>query len=183
MSVKIVTNNFKRLLTFEGNQVKEFEKWKNEQRDKGAEIKFDKRNNIYCVGPTMDFEMYLNYVTFLNESYDSWLSYGYFDMGMVPYLMWPSFMDASPALEQMRKIARTAGVELIKVPSVSFLKHSYVSNGTDYWIFRDDLYLLCDYMRQAAPDAYPYNFASPEDACLSKFLEPLAVISKIQRGM
>lgn len=182
MSDKRITNNFKRLMTFDGSQVKEFEKWKNEQKERGAEIKFDKRNNIYCVGPTMDFEMYYNYVMYLNESYNDWLSYGYFDMGMVPYLMWPSFMDASPALEQMRKIARTVGVELIKVPSVSFLKHSYVSNGTDYWIFRDDLYTLCNFMNQADPAAYPYSLAGPDDACLSKFLEPLAQISRLQRG-
>lgn len=183
MSDKRVTNNFQRLMTFTGDQVKEFEKWKNEQKELGYKVQFDKRNNIWCVGPTMDFEMYYNYVMYLNSCYNEWLSYGYFDMGMVPYLMWPSFMDASPALEQMRNVARVVGVELIKVPSVSLLKNSYVSNGTDYWIFRDDLYQLCQYMSMVDSATYSYNMSGPDDACLSKFLEPLAGISIKMRGV
>lgn len=180
-SVKRVTHNFNRLMNFDGSAVQEFGKWRDEQIEKGARIAFDRRNHIYCVNPTMDYEMYYNYLNYLNESYNEWMNYGYFDMGMVPYMMWPSFMESSPALEQMRRVARQAAIDLVPVPSVSLLKPSYISNGVDYWIFREDLFKLSKFM-ESRSQSYNFGFNSPDEVSLSKFLKPLADISRAARA-
>jgi hypothetical protein len=161
--------------------MQEFNKWKSDMIDKGAKVIFDRRNNIYCVAPTMDYEMYYNYVMYLNSYHNEWVNTGYFDAGMVPYIMWPSFMDASQVMEHMRKLTRTIGIDLVSVPSVSFLKSTYISNAQDYWIFRDDLYKLMMIMEKSSPD-YRFNVSGPDDATLSKFLKPLADISIAARG-
>lgn len=181
MADKRVTINFQRHKVFKSEQDKEFASWRDDIQKTGAQVVYDRRNGIYCVAPTMDYEMYYNYCVYLNESYNEWVGYGYFDMGMVPYLMWPSFMDSSVVLEQMRNIVRTVGVDLVKVPAVSFLKNAYGSNGVDYWIFREDLFELCKALKAADPHVYNYDIASPEHVTLSKFLEPLAAISKVRR--
>lgn len=177
MADKRVTMNFKRFKVFGTEQDKEFAAWKEEAKKNNMQVAYDRRNNIYCVNPSMDYEMYYNYCEYLNQSYVDWLHYGYFDMGMVPYLMWPSFMDQSAVLEQMRAVTRTVGIELVKVPAVSFLKTAYASNGTDYWIFREDLKMLCDALREVDPVMYNFNISSLKDATLSNFLKPLADIS------
>jgi hypothetical protein len=129
----------------------------------------------------MDYEMYYNYVMYLNTCHNEWLGAGYFDAGMVPYMMWPSFMDSSGVMEQMRGIAKRLGLDLIAVPGVSFLKHSYISNGTDYWVFKEDLYKMACIMQETNPSLYAFNFKSPSDASLSGFLRPLAKISAAAR--
>lgn len=180
-TVKRVTDNFKRLINFDGNALQSWQKWKEEMQNKGAVVAFDRRNNIYCVSPTMDYEMYYNYINYLNEDYNEWKNYGYLDMGLVPYMMWPSFMDNSPLREQFRKLARLAGINLIQVNAVSFLKEGYSSVGTDYWIFKDDLYKLMKFLEAADP-MYRFNVDSPENATLSAFLKPLAEIQRSHRG-
>lgn len=179
--IKRVTANFQRLLNFDGSAVKEWKKYKEDQFAQGVTMAYDRRNNIYCIRPTMDYEMYYNYLNYLNECYSEWCGYGYFDAGLVPYLMWPSFMDNSPVMEQMRSVARVAGVELISVSSVSFLKEHYPASS-DYWVTREDLYKLAMYMQNASP-VYKFDFTGPDDVSLSKFVKPLADISKSMRGV
>lgn len=176
-----VTNNFKRLRNYDSSELQSFNSWKAEMINNNVPVVFDKRNNIYCVAPTMDFEMYYNYLQYLNESYNEWLSYGYFDMGMVPYIMWPSFIGNATVVDEMRNVAKMANVTLIDVPSVSVLKPSYTSYGTDYWIFREDLYKIAKYMESVSP-IYKFGIAGPEDATLSKFIKPLADIAVKLRG-
>jgi hypothetical protein len=183
MSEKIVTINFKRYKTFDGFNDGEFIAFKKEIEDKGGSMLFDRRNNIYCAYPTMNYEMYKNYLNFLNESYSSWLHYGYFDMGMVPYLMWPSFMDNSEILEHMRDIARAAGIDLVKVQAVSLLKPAYAGFGTDYWVFREDLYVLAKALEETSNGAFKFNIKRAGDINLSDFIEGLdATYKKIQAG-
>lgn len=179
--VKRVTANFTWVNRFDRNTMADFNKWRDDMISRGAKVSFDRRNNIYCVAPTLDYEMYYNYVTYLNQCHNEWINYGLFDCGMVPYMMWPSFMDNSPVMEQMRTVARRIGITLIPVPAVTFLKQSYVANGQDYWIFREDLYALMKTMEQAGPE-YTFDVSSPEEATLSKFLKPLADISRRSRG-
>lgn len=179
---KRVTSNFNRLITFSGDTLNDFSKWKEEQIAKGAQVAFDHRNNIYCVGPTMDYEMYLNYLNYLNESYSDWTNYGYFDLGMVPYMMWPSFMNASDILQQMKSVASRSGVNLIAVPSVSLLKQSYSSIGTDYWLFKDELFFLAKWLEKISTN-YRFDVKSAHDMTLSKFIKPLAEISRNHRGV
>ncbi len=176
-----ITCNFKRLQTFTGEQVNEFNQWKNNMISQGAKVAYDRRNNIYCVSPTMDFEMYYNYVLYINSCHKEWVNEGYFDCGMVPYMMWPSFMDASPVVDQMRKLARSVGMDMISVPAVSFLKNSYVANGQDYWVFRNDLFSLMKVLEQTDP-VYAFGVHNPDEATLSRFLKPLADITIRARG-
>jgi hypothetical protein len=178
---KRITANFKDVRVFDQDSLQEFNKWKNDMIAKGAKVIFDRRNNIYCIAPTMDYEMYYNYVMYLNAYHNEWVNVGYFDAGMVPYMMWPSFMDASPVMEQMRKLTRTLGIDLISVPSVALLKPTYIANGQDYWIFREDLYNLMKVMEKSSPE-YRFDVSRPEDATLSKFLKPLAELSVRARG-
>jgi hypothetical protein len=170
---KRVTANFKQVRIYNQDDSADFAKWKNEMISKGAKVAYDRRNNIYCVAPTMDYDMYYNYVMYLNTYHQDWVNTGYFDAGMVPYLMWPSFMDASPVIEQMKKLTSTVGINIVSVPPVSLLKSSFVPTGQDYWIFRDDLYTLMTTMEYISP-VYKFNVHGPEDATLSNFLKPLA---------
>lgn len=176
-----ITSNFVKLISFDHEDLKGFNKWKSEMIEKGVKVLYDRRNNVFCVAPTMDYEMYYNYITYLNSCRDEWVNTGYLDAGMVPYMMWPSFMDASPVMEQMRTLTRTIGINLISVPSVSYLKPTYIANGQDYWIFKDDLFKLMQVMESASSE-YNFGVTSPDDACLSKFLKPLAEMCSKARG-
>ena len=98
---------------------------------------------------------------------------GYLDMGMLPYLMWPSFMDSSSYLESMKRAAVQAGVDIIRVPSVSLLNKSYISNGTDYWIFKEDLYRLAKDM-ESKNSALNFGFTNPDEVSTSAFVKELA---------
>lgn len=178
--VKRVTANFQRLLNFDGSSINEWKKWREEQAAKGVKMAYDRRNNIYCIGPSMDYEMYYNYLNYLNECYSDWYGYGYFDAGLVPYLMWPSFMDNSPVMEQMRSVARVAGITLISVPAISFLREHYPASTVDYWVTREDLYSLAMFMQNASDD-YHFDFNGPDDVSLCKFIKPLADISRAVR--
>ena len=180
---KRVTNNFQRLMYDDGTFLKDWNRWRDEQEKKGHKFIYDRRNNIYCMDPTMDYEMYYNYLMYLNSSYTEWRTYGYLDMGMVPYMMWPSFMDSSIVLEHMRGIARKIGITLIPVPGVSFLKDSYITNGTDYWVFREDLLKLARALEAARPNFVNFGFKSEADVCTSRFVEELSRISKLIGGM
>lgn len=170
--LKRVTINFERFRTFSEDDTKEFNKWRQEMQDKRIPVGYDHRNNIYCVQPTMDYEMYYNYLNYLNQESDKWLHSGYLDAGMVPYLMWPSFMDSSSYLESMKRVASQAGIDIIKVPSVSLLKPSYVSNGTDYWVFREDLWKLAEIMEKKNP-GLQFGFSKIEDVNISNYIKEL----------
>lgn len=177
-----VTNNFKSVKNYTGSEAEQFKRWRTIMQEENAVVAYDRRNNIYCIAPTFDFEMYANYINYLNENYDQWLSYGYLDMGMVPYLMWPSFMNTTPdAVEYFRDVASKAGANMISVPSVSFLKMSYASTGTDYWVFREDMIKIMEYLESVNPNIR-YPDKSIENATLSNFLKPLVEFSRAVRG-
>ena len=176
------TNNFVMLRDYNGSEADAFKVWKDKMITDKIPVAYDRRNNIYCVAPSMDFEMYYNYLQYLNSCSKDWLSYGYLDMGMVPYLMWPSFLEDSGVLEHMKAIAMLANVNLVPVPSVSFLKPSYVSNGTDYWIFREDLVKLARFMEEKSPVYKFPAITGPDTATLTNFIKPLADYAKSLRG-
>ena len=171
--VKRVTHNFVRQREYHATDDKDFNTWKNDMRSKGIVVGFDHRNHIYYVAPTMDYQMYYNYLNYLNECSNQWMNCGYLDMGMVPYLMWPSFMDSSSYLESMKRAAVQAGVDIIRVPSVSLLNKSYISNGTDYWIFKEDLYRLAKDM-ESKNSALNFGFTNPDEVSTSAFVKELA---------
>ena len=103
---------------------------------------FDTRNNILCLNPTLNWTMYYNYLDYLNSVYREWLSYGYFDCGMLPYVMLPNIPTTrrtDSIINMLNNWAKNAEVPTKVVPAVSFLKYSYKGSfGTDSWIFRED---------------------------------------------
>ena len=137
---------------------------------------YDKRNGIWCLQPTQNFEMYLNYLNYLNANYRDWQSAGYFDMGMIPYIMWPSFMESTIALDLMKQLAKQADVNLIQVYGTSFLKSSYAVNGADYWMFREDAVKLARFIEHKF--GKPVAIQTPEDAKLTEIVKVLDMIDK-----
>lgn len=146
------------------------------REEHGKNMHYDKRNGIWCINPTENFEMYLKYLNYLNANYKDWQNYGYFDLGMVPYIMWPSFMESTIAAELMKDIARKAGITLIQVQGTSFLKSSYMVNGADYWMFRDDMVTLARYIENVFK--VPVNITCPEDARLTEIVRALDVFDR-----
>ena len=167
-----VTLNFKSTdLMFP--DAKAFREYREEHKN---DMLYDKRNGIWCICPTQNFEMYLNYLNYLNGNYREWQSFGYFDMGMVPYIMWPSFMESTIALELMKQLAKQAGVTLIQVYGTSFLKPTYAVNGADYWMFREDMVTLARFIENKFGKSV--NIHTPEDAKLTEIVKVLDMIDK-----
>lgn len=108
----------------------------------------DKRNGIICIKPTMDFQMQYNYLKYLYSQRHEWNELVnntcYLDMGLIPYIMFPSFMEDIQVIDWMRKAVFQANVELITLPSITFLAKSYGNVSKDSWIFREDLPKVCD---------------------------------------
>lgn len=103
-----------------------------------ATKKYDLRNGIVCISPTMDLECYYNYIQFLNLYQSDWKSLGYLDMGMIPLVMLPSFFP-----EELKEILSTAatsqGIKVYAMPPVSNLKGAYRGTVSDVWVYREDL--------------------------------------------
>lgn len=164
----------------------EFNRVRNEEMSKtfpsGSKyfILYDKRNDVYCVNPTQDHLMYSNYLKYLSSQQSNWKSYGYFDAGMLPYIMWPSFAKDERGPVDMYNIASQLQIQLVSVPAVSLLKESYSSViGKDYWIFREDFMNLVNAYEDAT-GCLGYKISNPEspECCLSKFVERVAEIEK-----
>lgn len=98
----------------------------------------DIRNGIVCVAPTFDLECYLNYIQLLNLHRDKWKSFGYLDLGMMPLVMAPSFMQTmiKPVLlEAMRELK----VDCWPLPPVSVMYESSRMPEEDIWVFKKDV--------------------------------------------
>ena len=98
----------------------------------------DIRNGIVCVAPTFDLECYLNYIQLLNLHRDKWKSFGYLDLGMMPLVMAPSFMQTmiKPVLlEAMRELK----VDCWLLPPVSVMYESSRMPEEDIWVFKKDV--------------------------------------------
>lgn len=156
------------------------EEWAKYKEEHRSELKYDKRNDIYCLRPTLDFAMYLNYLNYLKANYKDWVNYGYFDMGMVPYIMWPSFMQDTEAIELMKEFARRAGVTITQMRGTSLLKPTYPVNGGDYWIFREDMVNLARFIEKLIN--VPINITCPDDAMLTSLIEGLVIYQQRAEG-
>lgn len=109
---------------------------------------FDQRTKMWCVNPTNDFIMYYNYCDYINRYHNDWNTYGYFDVGMVPYIMWPRFIQSEKSevktrkiIDQFRDVAKALDVNLEPVKGVTFLG-SHSMFGIDYWVTREDMFKL-----------------------------------------
>lgn len=167
-----VTLNFKNM-TMMFNSQKEWVAYRDEHK---KDMMYDARNAIYCLCPTYDFEMYYNYLNYLNTNYAEWNSYGLFDMGMLPFIMWPSFMESTIAIELMKNVAQRAGVSVIYNQGTSFLKSSYSSSHAEYWVFRDDMLKIAQYIEKTFGE--PVGISTVDNASILKVVAALDRIDK-----
>lgn len=123
-------------------------------REEKREYRYDRRNGIYCIAPTNDIVCYINYLDYLNSLYNEWKSYGYFDLGLIPLIMAPSFMQDT-LMNDLGVIVRAWSIPIYTMNACSFLGGSYFGTK-DSWVKRTDF---------AAVTGLPEN-----TACLSKHL-------------
>jgi hypothetical protein len=97
----------------------------------------DARNGIICVNPTCDLECYINYIKLLNLYRDSWKSYGYLDLGMIPVVMGPSFLNDSLHELLSAKLSRQA-LKIYSMPPVSLMFDRCKIPIQDIWVFKED---------------------------------------------
>lgn len=97
----------------------------------------DLRNGIVCVNPTCDIECYINYLQYLNTKIQDWRSYGYLDLGMMPFVMGPSFLQL--ALRNYLTVkASDLNITLYQMQPVSQLYSACKLPHSDIWVFRED---------------------------------------------
>lgn len=102
-------------------------------------LAYDYRNSIYCIDPSMDINCYYNYIQYLNRHYDEWKSFGYFDMGLVPLTMTPSFMGEGWWKDSLEKFPALFKCPLHSLRATSVLNGTWVGGSKDLWIARKDL--------------------------------------------
>lgn len=155
-------------------------------KEKNQPCFYDRRNGVYCILPTFDWEMYYNYLMFLNTHHTEWKGQGYFDCGLIPFIMVPSFLsdiekagvsDANELIHnRLLKFAkRTTGVSPISVSSVSLLLPKAI--GYDYWIFRDSLKPLINEVMKVYPDVPYLGSLEESELRLSDFIRYLRDIT------
>lgn len=131
----------------------------------------DKRTGIYCLSPTLDLNMYLNYLKCLNSLKDRWTSYGYFDCGLVPYIWFPKFMDEDAYAEQLMIVPRTFNIPIVETKhAVTVMgSKSGLAFGKDVWMKRSSMFELSKILDEKL--GTHINFASEKDVCMSGLLE------------
>ena len=83
----ILTENFTNELIIRNSDNSTKLEWMSNMESQKKDCYRDIRTKIFCAAPTMDFEMYYNYLELLNRLYPSWVSYGLFDSGFVPFIL------------------------------------------------------------------------------------------------
>lgn len=102
---------------------------------------YDARLGITCHNPTFDAEMLLNYYDFINRNRDSWTSIGYLDMGMMPFIMFPTFMQYDEFVGPYLKFLNAFDIHGYQMRPVSFFNPRYGKRSTfkDVWVFKEDV--------------------------------------------
>ena len=97
----------------------------------------DLRNGIICKNPSLDFECYFNYLEFLNKKRDNWRSFGYFDIGMMPVVMAPSFMQ-EVYLDIYASILSKLNLKTYRMKPVTLIYEARKLPFEDVWVFRKE---------------------------------------------
>ncbi len=105
----------------------------------------DSRNNIETNFLIPGVQSYLNYLNLLMLMRDKWYSTAYLDLGMIPIIVAPSFMQEALVNSILPNFSKT-GLNIYPLPSSSFLSRNGYKGVAEYWAFRSDLaeYLNCD---------------------------------------
>ena len=81
----------------------------------------DERNGIYCYRLGNDYlRTYINYIELLNLHRNDWKNVGYLDLGMMPLVMAPSFMQEL-LTDSLCKFANRLNIPVYSMPPVSVM--------------------------------------------------------------
>lgn len=97
----------------------------------------DKRNGISTTNLIPNLQAYANYLDLLLMLRDKWISTGYLDLGMIPVIVAPSFMQEA-LVTNLLPIIQGQGLKVVPMEGTSFMLNNSMADTTDYWIFRDD---------------------------------------------
>lgn len=116
-----------------------------EEAKKNNTAYYDKRNDIWCITDlkrTSPLELYKNYIEYINSNYNNWnntsICLSYLDMGLVPVVWTPSFMQSYLA-NDFHILAEKWKIDLLFLPASSLLKRGYVGATKDVWVKKKDL--------------------------------------------
>lgn len=105
----------------------------------GARAIRDDRNGIYCYMEGDDYlQLYENYIELLNRHRKEWKNVGYLDLGMMPLVMAPSFMQES-IVDYFCELTRTLNIPVYSMPPVSLLFEKCRITTNDIWVFKEDI--------------------------------------------
>ena len=106
--------------------------------ERNTPMSYDDRNGIQCYNPTYDWDCYLNYVRLINERRDKWVNTGLVDLGMMPVLYAPSFMNDA-IVDEMYRVVNNSGLKIFSTSAVPLLELSTRSQVRDLWAFKEDV--------------------------------------------
>lgn len=169
-----ITNNFVDL-NLNIQTPAEYNNWKKKvlEEDDHNVVCIDKRTQIVCLNPTHDVDMLLNYSKYINDHYSEWKSFGYFDIGMVPFKLWPDFGQTEKFIElqdMYMRIITYYNIDCYTFQSTSFFDPKPRSIVKDVWIYRDGMLNLMHKMKHEFTDNIDFKCDSIEDATLTNFL-------------
>ena len=98
----------------------------------------DRRNNIEVVNLVPGIQSYINYLDLLMYLRGDWCSYGYLDLGMIPIIMAPSFMQ-EPITKLLLPVIKQSGLNIHSMPATSFLRKDTLTGTYEFWAFREDV--------------------------------------------
>jgi hypothetical protein len=156
MAGKKWTSSEYRFLTqnFIGDKITKFSdqsgisSWKMDNlKNEGDKIEYDTKNCIYCANPTYNWSCYYNYLTYLNQTYDYWHNYGLLDQRFKPLIYMPSFWSDTTISDQLMQMATVAGANVQRTRGTSFMYESRTVGMAEYWIYKDDLAKLMNFVK------------------------------------
>ena len=142
---RFLTNNFLLESIISSSDANKRSEWQLKKINQGAEIRYDSKSCSFCASPTLDFTCYYNYMTLLNQTYDYWSNYGYFDQGYKPLIYLPSFWGSKEVPNMLMQMATISGANLSRGPSISLMGVRKSAGQTDYWIYKPELVKLINY--------------------------------------
>jgi len=99
----------------------------------------DTRNGIICYRPGKDpVQSYMNYIDLLNLHRSEWKSTGYLDLGMMPLVMGPSFLQ-DILVDAICDFASKLKLQVYTMPPVSMMFAKCNVTTPDIWVFKKDI--------------------------------------------
>ena len=99
----------------------------------------DERNGIYCYRLGTDYlQTYINYIELLYLHRKEWKGTGYLDLGMMPLVMAPSFMQEL-LTDILCRFANQLNIPVYSLPPVSMFFEKCKIPVNDVWVYKKDV--------------------------------------------